>query len=474
MTRLEQALEKLSAYVQDKQLLLAGAKLLLCVSGGADSVALLQLFSRLRSRVQLTLLAVHVDHQLRGGESSADAELVKELCQGLNVPVIVRKIKLESQGDLENRARKLRFEAFNQILEAYKFDYIVTAHHNNDQTETMLMNLFRGAGLSGLAGIRPRSGNILHPLLCFTRDELVNLLTEEKVQWRDDSSNADQRFRRNWIRHSLLPLLEKEINPRLGSTLGRQAQIFSEAEEMMLQRTRTLSRKIILEQDADHAVLSLPGLTRCLRLEQYYILRELIFGLSGSSRDFFSCSFEEVIALAQSEGSKYTRLHNGLVARRQYDELVIEKSVPAQPIPEDLSVDEDRGRAIWGDHRFSFKVLRVLPEYRNGDPLNVYLDADKIRFPFTIRGRRPGDRFMPFGMDKLVRLKEFLINLKVPRIERGLVPIFDDGEKIFWIAGHRIDARVAIDEASTRYLHISAEDVRQKPARAASRKKTGE
>jgi len=137
-------------------------------------------------------------------------------------------------------------------------------------------------------------------------------------------------------------------------------------------------------------------------------------------------------------------------------------------------VEEDRNRAVYGSYRFSFKTLKVLPRDRHEDGLNVYLDADKIRFPFMIRGRREGDRFIPLGMKDRKKVKDLLIDCKVPKFERDRVPICDDGEKIFWVVGYRVDARVAVDANSSRYLHITAEPVHEKPKRAASRIKTGE
>ncbi|MDD4223124.1 MAG: tRNA lysidine(34) synthetase TilS [Candidatus Cloacimonetes bacterium] len=474
MPRLAQALAKMDSYVRDQQIFSAGAKLLLCVSGGADSVALLLLISRLRSLRRLTLLAVHVDHQLRGAESAADAELVKQLCQDLSVPLIIRKVRLDAGGDLENRARQKRFQVFEEVLEAYRFDLIVTAHHRQDQTETMLLNLFRGAGLSGLAGIRPRSGNVAHPLLCFDKEELTALLEEQKIPWREDASNADQGFKRNWIRHTLLPLVATELNPRVASSLGEQAAIFAGAEELILQRVKSLTRKVTLEQLPERITLSIPALRRCMRLEQYYLLKEHICALSGSGRDFFSRNFEDILGLLASEGSKQIQLGRGLIARKVYAELSLELEREAVPVPEPVFITEDRARAVWGDHRFTFKLLKVLPPRREQDDSNVYLDADRLNWPLTIRSRRPGDRFMPLGMDALVKLKDFFINAKVGKYERDFVPVLDDGEKIIWIAGQRLDARAALDKDSARFLHISVENLKARPLRAASRKKTGD
>lgn len=469
MARLDQALDRLETYAREMRIFSPGAKLLLCVSGGADSMALLLLFVRLLSRIRLTLLAVHVNHQLRGEESQADEELVSELCQELGVPLIVRKIELAKGGGLENRARQQRFEIFEEILSAYRFDRIVTGHHLNDQSETMLLNLVRGAGLGGMAGIRPLAEKVAHPLLCFEKQELIQLLEEEKIPWREDASNEDQSFRRNWVRHSLIPLLEAELNPRLGSSLGLQARIFAEAEQVLIQRARRLMKRVTLEQEPERITLSLQEFERCSRLERWYLLSEFTSQLSGSERDLFSYNFQELMNLLEAQGSKYVPLGRGLRAVKVYDRLILEPDVEPEPVPEELSIGEDRSRAVWGDYRFSFKLLKVLPPQRREGPLRVFLDADKISFPLLVRSRRPGDRFQPLGMDNFVKLKNFFINVKLPRFERDRVPIFHDGNKIIWVAGQRVDARAALDENSSRFLLISAEDMKAKPKRAAGR-----
>lgn len=472
MTKREQGIAKLRNYIREKNLFSAEAKLLLGVSGGSDSIALLYLFSLLRSEIDITLLAVHINHQLRGEESEADAVLVRDICQKLGVPLIVRKINLTDKS--ENQARQKRFEAFQQVLDAYQFDYIVTGHHSNDQTETMLLNLFRGAGLSGLSGLRPRSGKVLHPLLCFSKKELQDLLVEAQIPWREDSSNQELNYRRNWIRHKLLPLLEQEINPQISTSLGTQAEIFADAEDMILKRMKSLLKKVVLEQDNQKVILSLSALKHFSKLEQYYIIREVIAEISGSRRDFFAHNFENIINLYSAEGSKKVSLNNGIEAVKEYDKLIIKFSEESQPIPEPIVVEEDRSRVVWGDYRFSFKVLKVLPNCFSRDPLTVYIDADKIKYPFVIRSRKPGDRFIPFGMKQMVKLKDFLINCKVSKYERDYIPIFDDGEKIFWVTGKRLDQRVAIDDNSTRFLHITAEKIREKQLRPANRSRIGE
>lgn len=471
MRKLDKALDKLQQYVLGKKLFTAGSKILLCCSGGADSVALLYLFSKLRSQLQIILLAVHVDHQLRGAESAADAELVKDVCQELNIPVIVRKIKLEGVQDLENRARNKRFEVFRQLLELYRFDYIATAHHKNDLAETMLMNLFRGAGINGLAGIKPSSGKVIHPLLCFTKQELIDILTEEKAAWREDETNADNHFRRNRIRNKLLPLIESELNPGVIEKLCEQASIFLDADKLFKRNAVKQLKKATLDQTPERYSLSLEELDKLARVELYYVLKAVVSSICGTEQDFFMHGFESIVQLLQAKGSKYTLLSNKITVKKQYSELIFSLNAQPAQLSEPYTVEEDRSRALYGNFRFSFKTLRVLPRDRMEDGFNVYLDADKISYPISIRSRRAGDRFIPLGMTQHQKIKDLLIDRKVPKFERDSVPICEDGDKIIWIVGHKLDARVAIDQGTQRFLHITAEPVHEKAKRAANRNK---
>ncbi|MDZ4182120.1 MAG: tRNA lysidine(34) synthetase TilS, partial [Candidatus Cloacimonadaceae bacterium] len=186
----------------------------------------------------------------------------------------------------------------------------------------------------------------------------------------------------------------------------------------------------------------------------------------------FRHSFDSIISLLDAEGSKEMRLAHGVSVKKQYKELVLAKAGEIdKPEQEALAVEEDRTRVVYLDHRFSFKHLRVFPRDQEYDRNTVVLDADKISFPIHIRSRKPGDRFQPSGMEGFKKLKDFFIDEKVPKFDRDNVPVFDDGEKIIWIAGYRADQRASVDEHSGRFLQIVAEPVHEKPKRAASRKK---
>jgi len=472
MRALEKGLDKLHKYIVDKSLFASGSKLLLAVSGGSDSVGLLCLFARLRSRLPVTLLCCHVNHGLRGEQSDADEALVKDLCLRLNVPLIARKIKLEAGADLENRARKLRFEALFHLLELYRFDYVVLGHQREDQAETALMNMLRGAGINGLAGIKVKQGKVLHPLLDFGRAELRDMLTEEGLKWREDASNQDPSFRRNRLRLELLPHLEERYSADIVDKLNRQSQILSDADAYFRGLAQTHLKRLSLESDSGHLSLSVKGISKLQRVELYYLLKLAYTSVSGEHKDFFYHNFEDLLELLKGQGSSMINLPNGVIAQREYDILSMRMGQAEIPVPEELSVDEDRARVVYGAYRFSFRHLKLLPREQALDHFSVVLDADKLIWPLCLRSRRDGDRFVPQGMSHSKKLKDFFIDAKVPKSSRDQVPILEDGEKLLWVVGLRADARALADHNSIRLLQIVAEPTVEKPKRAASRVKT--
>jgi len=471
-----EALKRLEKNIKENELIHNGDKLLLGCSGGADSNAMLYLFSRLRVPLNLTLLVIHINHQIRGAESDADEDFVKQLCQDLNIPVIIRKIVVPETGNLENQARKLRFEVFNKILESYNFDKILLAHQKEDQAETVMLNFLRGAGISGMAGIKGITGKVVHPLLCFSRKELEEVLKQAGISWRTDSSNLETKFRRNLLRNEIMPQLEKEFNPALKSHLFFLAELFSQAETIFKQRSKTQFRRICIDIQPGKVIFELTPLLKLSPIERYYLFRSAFQYVCGSENDFFAVHFQAIENILNGKGSKCLNLPHKITVIKQYDEVIVqietEKEVKET---EPLVIDADRTMAVYGNYRFNFKYLRVLPKEQTGDELEsrVILDADKINIPFIIRFRQPGDQFVPFGMTQLKRLKEFFIDEKVPKYERDLIPVFDDGEKLFWIVGYRLDNRVRYDENTTRYLQITATNISVKSRKAILKKKRG-
>jgi tRNA(Ile)-lysidine synthase len=336
------------------------------------------------------------------------------------------------------------------------------------------MNLIRGAGINGLSGIKPISENVIHPLLCFEKSELVSLLRAEGIGWREDRSNNSSIHRRNVVRSKLIPLIEAELNPSFTDKICKQAEIFRKSDALISSISAKKLRKALIDQDGDSVVLSIPDLMKLSDVERFYIFRSVYARLVGRDIDFFSHSYEELIGICRADGSKWTSLQNGILARKQYDELSIctSKSNIETTIFEAVEVEEDRAFFVHMDYRFAFKHFKVMSEdlYAKSSPHTVVVDADKLKMPFRIRSRATGDRFVPLGMKSHKKLKEFFIDEKVPKFERDMIPVLEDKEKIFWVVGHRIDERVKCDENTSHFLQITADRLNTGRKRPANRK----
>ncbi|HQO18694.1 MAG TPA: tRNA lysidine(34) synthetase TilS, partial [Candidatus Cloacimonas sp.] len=399
-----EALKRLEKNITENKLIQNGEKLLLGCSGGADSNAMLYLFSRLRVSLNLTLLAVHINHQIRGAESDKDEKSVKELCLKLNIPIIIHRINIPEKGNLENQARKKRMESFNKVLESYKMDKILLAHQRDDQAETVILNLLRGSGINGMAGIKPISGNIVHPLLCFNRKDLEDILKKAGISWRTDSSNQDNKFRRNLLRNEIIPLLEQEFNPELKKHLSQLADFFVQAERIFKQRNKTHFKRLCLDQQPGRIVLDKNSLLKLNKIERYYLLRDVFQQVCACDGDFFAVHFQAIENILSAPGSKILSLPHKITVIKQYEELLVQiESEKETPNIEPLLIDADRTLAVYGNYRFTFKYLRILPKEQKigGSEEQVILDADKVKSPFYIRFRKPGDKFIPFGMTQL-------------------------------------------------------------------------
>lgn len=465
--------QRFERYVVSNNLITHGMKLVIGVSGGADSTALLHLLYHLRTDMHLSLLAVHINHNLRGEDSVADEKFIKKLCSLLNIPMVVRSVKFESIANLENQARIKRMEILAQIKASYKFDKIALAHQKNDQAETVLMNFTRGTGITGMGGMLPLTDMIIRPLLTFCRADIEEYLVANKHDWRHDKSNDETKFTRNKIRKELIPWIETNLNQSVIDRLALQASTFQMADSFFKKKTVKQLKKLTLEESPEQVVLDLELLKRLSEIEQFYALRTCYANLSKTDHEFFMHSFEEIHRLFDSEGCKQTRLAHNIWIIKQYDELVITTIDPDQESTDvrELSIDEDRTHFVFLNWRFTLKYLKNIPKDLTGEKLlnSVLIDLNSVTLPLKLRCRQSGDRFIPTGMTHEKKLKEFFIDEKVPKLDRDKVPVLTDADKILWVVGYRMDARVVCTKDTHRILHITVEPVTAGRKRAANR-----
>ncbi len=456
--------EKVLKTIKKYSMLEPGDRVLVALSGGPDSVALLHLLKDLRSHLGISLVAAHLNHGLRSEESDEDANFSKKLAKSLGIPIIVKKadvqhFKSRHRLSLEMAARELRYHFLNETARTHGADTIATGHTANDQAEEVLLNLVRGAGPTGLAGIPPVRDNLyIRPLIRCYRDELIAYLNERNIPFRLDSSNENLAFLRNRIRHEIIPLLEK-INPQIIRTLSKTAEIIREEEvfldnyaERILEEISSFDSKAkafsirIAEMFRHHVAVQ----RRLVRL----CIKKLVKRVWGVGFD----RIEEILEMCSAtEWHAAIELHGNLVAEKSGKFLVIRIKHDENEIRFDITLPSTGTYRIERPHSATVS-LDYLParsiDYRNLGRLEAVMDASKVIFPLRITSFQPGDRFIPFGFGHTKKLQDFFVDEKIPRYMRTRIPILRDKEKIIWIVGYRLDDRVKVTPHTKRVLYV--------------------
>lgn len=421
--------------LREQHLVAPGDRVLVALSGGADSVALLHLLHALAPTFPLTVLAAHLDHGLRP-ESSADAAFVRELCAGLGVVLVEGRVDVpalaaERRRGLEETARAVRRRFLRQ--EALRLDCAAVAlgHHRDDQAETVLHRLLRGSALSGLAAMRPRSAPFIRPLLAFSRQQLREFLTGRRLPFVEDVSNSDLAFTRNRIRHRLLPLL-RQFNPRIEEHLSRFSHRLALEEDYWETEERRLLAELgrFGEAEVSFERGALLALHPAVRLR---LLRRALLSVRGDLLGVAACHLEgiEKLLLAERPQSEL-HLPRGWAGRR-YEQLRLRSAAPAESPPFLFTIDGPGGYPLPGGGELQ---VALVPSVLGEDRWTVEFDAARVSFPLTLRCPQAGDRFRPAGTGGSKKLKDFLIDARVPLEERRCLPLVV-AEEILWVVGMR-------------------------------------
>ena len=466
-------IERFEQYSIKHKLFKSGEKILVGFSGGADSTALLLALWHLKSKYGYSLLAAHVNYDLRGEDSKLDEQYARKFCFDRNISIVVKNITIDSTSNVENHAREVRFKYFNNLRKLYKIQKIVLGHNREDQAETLLFRMFRGSGYTGIKGISPITDDVVHPLLSFSRKDITSYLELEGVKWREDLSNKDNTYSRNKIRNQMIPWIQEHLNPNVVTKLYETAEIFSETDDILESLAKRRFLKAQIKHSKDECRLSTKIIKKTRSVLRYYVYKEAYSRINGNSKDFYHNNFIEIENLLTSDGSKQIYLPNNVYVFKEYDELIFTNIdfSKSENIENEKEITSLRNRSTFEDYRIIMKKLKKMPTKRNlfEDKDIAYLDLDKTSFPITIRHRKPGDRFHPLGMQHNKKLKDFLIDEKIPKFDRDKVLIFCDKEKIIWLAGYRIDDRVVTSEQTQNILQISIEKMATKKMRAAER-----
>lgn len=433
------SISQVKQYIIENQLLTDNSKVIVGVSGGADSVALLDILHSLK----LECIVAHCNFHLRGEESNRDAFFVEELCQKYNLKYERIDFDTEAYAEIhsisiEMAARELRYDWFEQIRVIHLADKIAVAHHRDDSVETILLNLIRGTGIRGLTGIAPQNGNIIRPLLCLTRSDILDYLKERGLNYVDDSTNNEDLYTRNKIRLKIIPLLET-INPSVKDSIIRTAEHLSQVENIYKFYIQQVKADVFKDDS-----INISTLIRYLEPEA--ILYELL-----SPYNFNTATVRQIFESLISQSGKvfYSETHK-LVKDREL--FLIKKR-------ENLSVESFTIQQDETD--ISYPIQMTIETVKADESLTIekdknllYLDKNKVTFPLTIRRWHQGDWFIPFGMKGKKKVSDYFTDRKYNLFEKEEAWLLCSGNNIIWIIGERSDERYKIDQNTEEVIKI--------------------
>jgi tRNA(Ile)-lysidine synthase len=435
MANLVDIYEKIDAFCSEHQLFDANNKVLVALSGGADSVFLLRYLVDRGYEV----VAAHCNFHLRDAESMRDEQFVRELCQSLDIPLQVKDFDTKAVAQqehisIEMAARNLRYEWFETIRQDLGADCIAVAHHQDDNIESILLNLVRGTGIKGLCGIQPRNGHIVRPLLCINRADIRAGLEEMHQTFVDDSTNFDNQYSRNRIRLDVMPIL-RSINAGADSniltTIENLNEIRKVYEESIKQNIRQCCR-----QEGDTLYINIKDLNAST--SPLSVLHTIMEPLG-----FNRTQTQQLLQCKQVGKQFLSATHTAIVDRT--DILVS----PTKPIL-------DFCEANYKNPFVKRSIVDAADCIILRDNHHAYLDADKVKGKLTVRPTRPGDRFRPFGMKGQKLVSDLLTDLKVNRLERSQQLVMCDDERILWVIGHRVSEDCRVTEKTRRVICLDA------------------
>lgn len=430
-------------YIKVQKLFQPTDKILLAVSGGKDSMALTNLFLE----AKCSFAIAHCNFQLRGNDSDLDEAFVKQLANENNIPFFSTKFQTKEFAKKHNlstqmAARQLRYDWFEKIRIENEYDYIATAHHLNDNIETILLNLTKGTGISGIRGILPKKDKLVRPFLFASREMIDAYVSDKNLSWREDISNESDDYQRNLLRHQVIPVL-KQINPNLENTFERNIERF-QAIEADFQKNFQYFKTTVLRKENDMVFLKIQNI-KYWQSASYYleeILKEYGFNYFQSKEIFKS--FDAI-----SGKTFHSETHEIIKDR---EELIIQPK--KNQIFEELIIDEDTKEIEYNGLKISIEKIDIDPQTFQRENGFEYLDASKITFPLTIRPWREGDWFIPLGMTGKKKISDFLINKKTPLHLKKITFLLLSNQEVLWVIGQRIDNRFKLTPHTTKAISL--------------------
>ncbi len=447
--------QKVLEYMKKHHMVESGDRVLIGLSGGADSAALFHILREYQQVYGYELLAVHVNHGLRGEEALRDQEFVMELCRSCQVPCEVVKMPVRQMAEkgkmsLEEAGREARREVFQRLAGKWKCSKLALAHHKNDQAETMLHHLARGTGLAGLAGLLPADGFRIRPFLCLEREEIDHYLQVKGYAYVEDSSNRDDQYTRNRIRHELLAGMTQRVNERAVEHMAMTAQILRQTDSYLEDQGQELLRRYQKQNFLEEAFFQENP------VPVYYGLRVFLSSLFAV-KDMSASHYEALQGWAGMQVGKVLQLPHKICARREYGGVLFYREGGygyAQTKESFCMPLQIPGTVSGGGMQFRCRIFKNFFQQIPQKTYTKWLDYDKIKNTVVMRNRQPGDYLVVNASGGKKKLKDYLIDCKVPREKRGQIILAAQGQEILWAVGLRLSEAYKVGPDTREVLEI--------------------
>lgn len=412
-----------------------GDRVLIGLSGGADSICLTYTLNLLRSELGLELFTAHLNHGIRGDEAMRDEQFAQSFSENLGIKCFTERADIpclakNSGKSEETIAREVRYAFFERILNKYEIDKIATAHNRNDNAETILMNLIRGGTLSALCGIPYKRGNIVRPLLNVKREQIEKYCKLNQLEFVTDSTNLTDDYTRNKIRHIFIPQIENEFNPNFIETVTSNAVLNQEENNYLKKLADEAYRKTVTD-----SIIDISALQEYDTAIQRRIVRNALEEHYNTSDGITSQSICDILELAKKNSGKSINIHNNTIVKNEYGKLIITNNLPITEVCFEYRISVGEMQII---DEIKKKIVVSKTNSRKTDGA-VYLDPHNAE-EITVRSKRTGDKFYPSGMSGSKKLKEYFIDSKIPKDKRSNIPVIEINGKIGAV-GRRVDER---------------------------------
>lgn len=459
-------INKVQKEIRKYEVISSGDKILVALSGGPDSLALVDILNKIKDELNISIHAAHLNHMFRGEEAAGDANFVKEFCENRRIPVTVESINVKEymqKTGLSSQvgAREVRYDFLNKTAIKEGCNKIALGHHADDQAETILMNIMRGSGSKGLKGIELVNRQYIRPLLFVRRKEIEEYCQKNNLEPRTDSSNLKDVYLRNKIRHHLIPYLEQDFNPNIVEALNQTAMIIKDEFEYIEDITKDIFNKFIVKEDNVILFNRLSFNSLATAIQRRLLIR-IWTELTGDNRGLDFIHIEKTIRFI-SEGPSNGRidLPRGFACKSEYETIKISRldkeDLRSPKVGNYMLIIPGKTVLEGLDKTIECRVSndKVIETRKSNE---ILIDLDKVIQPLVVRGRMPGDIIRIKGLSGSKKLKDFLIDLKIPVKKRDEIPILYDQQGIIWVGGIRECSGYEVDESTTKYLSIILEN----------------